>query len=177
MSVQENQLTRHDDESFVSCSVESFEATIEQLSEFARIGRGWCISQLAGRVESDASLCGVGDDEANLWLLSQSHEGLILAIRIEGSADAVNAGEGVDLLTIQTSLQIDMIETILSIEPIDHASLNRLNHHHRGVEVGLLVHVIDNPIDKATQEIAFTKLDDSLRCMALRSRASVQCFK
>ena len=79
----------------------------------------------------------------------------------------------VDFLSVQASLKIDVIEAVLAVEPIHHASLDRLYNHYGGVEVSLLIHVVDNPIHKTTKEVSLSKLDNSLRCMALRSRASV----
>ena len=150
---------------------------IEQLGQLARIRRGGCIGQLAGRIKGDACFCGVADDETNLWLFRQCHECLILAVRIEGATDAVDACERVHFLAIQTTLQIDVVESVLTVEPIHHAAFDGLNHHHAAVEVGLLIHVVDNPVNKTAKEITLAKLDDSFRCMALRSRASVQCFE
>ena len=175
--VQENQLTRHDNQSLISSAIESLETTIEQLRELAWIGRSGCVSELAGRVESDARLSGVADDKTNLWLLCQCHECLILAVWIEGTTDAVDACERVDLLSVQATLQIDVVEAILPIKPIHHSLLDRLNHHYRRVEIRFLIHVINNPVHKTAKEVSLAKLDDSLRCMALRSRASVQCFE
>jgi len=80
-------------------------------------------------------------------------------------------------LAIQTTLQIDVVETVLTVEPIHHAAFDGLNHHHAAVEVGLLIHVVDNPVNKTAKEITLAKLDDSFGCMALRSRASVECFE
>ena len=177
MSVQENQFTRHDDQSLVSSTVECLETAIEQLRQLARIRRSRCIGQLARRVKSDTGFSGVGNDKTNLWLVCQCHESLILAIRIECTANAVDASERIHLLSVQATLQIDMVEAILTIEPIHHTVFDRLNHYHAGVEVSLLIHVVNNPVHKTTEEIALSKLDDSLRCMALRSRASVQCFE
>ena len=177
VSIQEYQLTRHDNQALISSTIERLEATIKQLREFARIRRSRCIGEFAGRIKCDASLSGVRDDKTNLRLFCQCHESLILAVWIKGTTDAVNASEGIHLFTIQSSLQIDVIEAILTIEPIHHTLLDRLHNHYRRVEVCLLIHVIDNPVHKTAKEVSLAKLDNSLRCMALRSRASVQCFE
>ena len=130
VSIEEDELTRHDDESLRLIALESLEATIEQLNELAWIAGCRSIGEFASRVESDTCLSGVGNHETNLWLVSQSEECGVLSVRIERTADAVDAGEGVHLLAIETSLEIDMVEAVLCVEPVNHTTLDRLNNNY-----------------------------------------------
>lgn len=141
----------------------------EELRQLARVGRSWSVGELARRIECDTGLRSVRDDETNLWLLSKSHESLILRIRIEGAADDVDTSELVYSLTVLTALKVHVIEAVLTVKPVNHAALNWLNDNDRAVEVGLLIHIVDNPVDKSTKEVALTKLDNSLGHHALRS--------
>ena len=59
MSIEENQLARHDDESLFGISVEGLETPVEQLRELARIAGGWGVAQFAGGVKVDARFGGV----------------------------------------------------------------------------------------------------------------------
>ena len=70
-----------------------------------------------------------------------------------------------------------MVEAVLAVEPVYHASLDRLHYNHAGVEVSLLIHVVDDPVDEAAEEVSFAKLDDSLRRMAFGGCARVKCFE
>ena len=106
-------------------------------------------------------------------MFGQGHECPVLAIGVDGTADAINAVDAVDHLACQSALQVDMIHAVLAVEPVNHASFNRLHNYHTAVEVGAVVHFLNYPIDEATQEVAFTKLDDTLWCLALWSRAAV----
>ena len=130
VSIEEDELTRHDDKSLRLIALESLETTIEQLNELAWIAGCRSIGEFASRVEGDASLSGVGNHETNLWLVSQSEECGVLSVRIERTADAVDAGEGVHLLAIETSLEIDMVEAVLCVEPVNHTTLDRLNNNY-----------------------------------------------
>ena len=93
VTIEEDEFARHDDETLRGAAVESLIAAIEQLHEFAGIAAGRSIREFAGGIESDTSLCRVGDDKTNLWLVGQCHECCILAIGIEGTADDVDTCE------------------------------------------------------------------------------------
>jgi len=70
-----------------------------------------------------------------------------------------------------------MIKPVLPVHPVDHTALDGLNYHNRRVEIGLLVHVVDDPVYKGTQKITFSKLNDSLWHNTFWCRALVKCFK
>jgi hypothetical protein len=93
MAIEEDQLARHDDKALLRIALEGLETTIEELGELARIRRSRSIGELACVIECDTSLSGVRDHEANLRLLSKSHEGCILAIRVKSTADDINTVE------------------------------------------------------------------------------------
>lgn len=120
MAIEEDQLTRHKNETFGRITIEALKAVIEQLHQFARIRRGGSISELAIGVESDACFSGVGYDETHLGLLCQCHISLELMIRIKGTTNDIDAFQRIDSLPFKTTLQIDMIKTVLSIEHIYH---------------------------------------------------------
>ena len=176
VSVQEDQLARHDDKTLRLVALEGLEAAVEQLGQLAWIGRGRRVGKLAIRVESNAGFGRVGDDEADFRLVGQGHEGGVLRIGVQGAADAVYARQGVHSLAVQASLQIDVIEAVLAVEPFYHTLLDGLHDYDTAVEVGLLVHVVDDPVYKRAEEVTFAKLDDSFGCCALGSRQLVQCF-
>ena len=155
VSVQENQLARHDDEAFLRVAAESLEAAVEQLCQFARIARCGRVAQFAGRVERDARLGGVGDDETDLGLVCQSHERCVLCVRVQRAADHVDTVHAVHGLAVLTTLQVHVVQAILAVQPFCHTFLDRLNHYNAAVEAGLLVHVPYDPIHECAEEIAF----------------------
>ena len=148
MAVEEDELTRHENQALVGVTVEEFVAVEEQLNELSGIGRGRSVGKFATVVVGNAGFSGVADDETNFWLLGQCEESVVLRIRIEGAADDVNAGQCVDRLAIFLALKVDMIETVLLVEPVHHTAFDRLNDYNAAVEIGLLVHVPDNPVYK-----------------------------
>ena len=176
VTVQENQLARHKDQTFLRIAVECFVATEEQLNELARISRCRGIREFAGIIKRDSGLGGVRNHETDLRLVGKSHEGCVLAVRIQRTADHVNTLERVDCLAIQTALQIHVIEAVLTVEPLHHSFVNRLNNYYRTVEVRLCVHVPYDPVNKCAKEVTLAKLNDFLRHHALRSCELVQCF-
>lgn len=98
MAIEEDQLTRHKNETFGRITIEALKAVIEQLYQLAGIGRGGSVGKLATRVERDTSLSGVGYDETHLWLLSQCHISLELMIRIKGTTNDIDAFQRIDSL-------------------------------------------------------------------------------
>ena len=173
VTVQEYELAGEDNQALGGITVEGLVAAIEQLHELARIAAGRSIFELARRVEGDTGLCGVGDDEANLGLVSQGHEGSVLRIGVQGAADDVDALQGVHGLAILTSLQVDVVQAVLTVEPLGHTSFNRLDDDYRTVEVGLLVHVPDNPIYERAKEVTLSELNHLLGHYALRCKLLV----
>ena len=91
----------------------------------------------------------------------------MLCVWVNAAGDDVDTVKLVDRLTILTTLEIDMVEAVLTVKPLYHTSVNRLNDNNRAVEVCLGIHVPYNPVNKSTEEITLTKLDDSLRCHTL----------
>ena len=176
MPIEENQFTRHDNHSFVGGSMEILVTVEQELNQLAGIAGCRLVCKLAGFIKGNTSFSGVGNDKSHLGLLCQSHESLMLCVGVEGTADSINTCQRVDWLTIFFSLQIQMIEAILSVEPVNHAVFNRLNYNDRSVEVCLLIHVEDNPVNKGAEKITFSKLDDSLRHSAFGGCTLVQGF-
>ena len=78
VTVEEDELTRHEDEALLGVTVECLETTIEQLSQLTWIRRSRSVGELAVRIESNSSLGGVRDHETDVWLLSQGHESCVL---------------------------------------------------------------------------------------------------
>ena len=101
-------------------------------------------------------------------MVGQCHEGCVLRIGVQTAADDVNTLQRVDGLAVLTSLQVYMIEAVLGIEPIGHTFLDGLYDNDASVEVGLLVHVPDDPVNERTEEITFTELNYFLGHHALR---------
>ena len=176
VSVQENQLARHEYKSLRRIAVEGLIAAEQQLNQLARIGRSRSVGELAAVVEGDTCLGGVGDDETNLRLLCESHERPVLGVRVQRTRDNINTLQTVHCLTVQTALQINVIQAVLTVEPLYHTFLDRLNNSYRTVEIGLCVHVPNNPVHECAEEVTFTKLNDLLGSHALRRRPLVQCF-
>jgi len=173
VAVQEDELAGEDDEALRGVAVKGLIAAIEQLHELAGIGTGGSVLQLAGRIEGDAGLGGVGDDEADLGLVGQRQEGSILRVGVQRAADDVDTLEGVDGLAVLATLQVNVVETVLGVEPVDHTVLDGLYDDDRSVEVGLLVHVPDNPINECAEEVSLAELDDLLGHHTLRSKLLV----
>ena len=150
VTVQEDKLARHDDKTLLRITIKELVAVEQQLNQLAWVAAGRSICKLALVVESDTSLCSVRDYEANLRLLCQSHVSQILCVRVDGTADNIDTLKAIYSLAIETTLKVYVIEAVLTIEPIYHTALNRLNYYYRTIEVGLLVHVPYNPVYKCT---------------------------
>ena len=93
MTVQEDQLTRHDDQALLRITLEGGVTTIQQLHELAGIRAGRSIAQLTSGIKGDTSLCSVRDHKTNLRLICQCHEGSILTVGVQRTTDHIDTGE------------------------------------------------------------------------------------
>ena len=96
----------------------------------------------------------------------------MLCVRINTTTYNINTVELVHSLAIETSLKVYVVKAILTVEPLNHTAVDRLNDNDRTVEICLGIHVPYNPVNECTEEVTLTKLDDSLwhytlRCSAL----------
>ena len=96
----------------------------------------------------------------------------MLRVRVDSALDNVDTVELIYRFTIETTLKINVVETVLTIEPRNHTLVDRLNYDYRAIEIGLSVHVPYNPVNESAKEVSFAKLDNSfwhytLRCSAL----------
>ena len=96
MPIEEDELAGHDDHALGGVTREVLVTVEQQLDELAGIAGGRRVGQPAVRVEGDARLRGVGDDEAHLRLFGECQESLELRVGIEGAADDIDARERVD---------------------------------------------------------------------------------
>ena len=108
VSIEEDELARHENKTLGRIAVESLVAAEEQLHEFARIGRSRSVGELAAVIESDTCLGRVGDDETDFRLLCERHECPVLGVGVQRTRDDIDTLEAVDSLTVQTTLQVDM---------------------------------------------------------------------
>ena len=176
MAVQEYQLAGEDDEPLRHVAVKRLVASVQQLHQFAGITAGGRILQFATGVEGDARLGGVRYHEAHLRLVGQRHEGRVLRVGVQCAAYHVYALYRVHGLTVLAALQVDVVQAVLPVQHVHHTLLDGLHHHHRAVEVSLLVHVPDNPIHKCAQEVTLAELYHLFRHHALRSELFVKWF-
>jgi len=66
-----------------------------------------------------------------------------------------------------------VVQAVLTIQPLGHTFVNRLYDNNATIEVGLLVHVPNNPINESTEEVTLTKLNHLFRHNALWSEVFV----
>ena len=160
LAVLEDEFARENDESLVRSTLEVLVAMVQQLRQLAGIGRGGSVVKLAGRVEGDARLGRVGDDEAHLRLLGELQVTLEVLIGAQAPADDVDQVHAVHGLPVLQALQVQVIQAVLLVEPADHALLDGLDNDHGAVEIGFLIGLPDDPFDERAEEVPFSELDD-----------------
>ena len=69
-----------------------------------------------------------------------------------------------------------MIQSVLRVQDIDHSLFYRLHDNDSSIEVCLLVCIPYDPVDKGSQEVAFSKLNHLFRITDGLSRIPVQYF-
>ena len=176
MPIQEDQLARKDNQTFVFFSVKCLVAVIKQLRQLARIGRGRRVLQLASRIECYSCFRRIWNDETYLRLFCQFHKSGKVRIRIQCAAYHIDPGKAVDFFTFVQPLKIDMIQAILCVQHVDHSPVDGLDHHDTAVKIYILVHFLDNPIHECPEEIAFSELDDPFRMQHFTGSFFIQLF-
>ncbi len=177
LAVFEYQLAREEDHALGRIALEELVPMVQELGQFAGIGGRGGILELAGRIEGDARLGGIGDDETHLRLLGQLHISLEIGIGVDSPADDINQVHAVHRLAVQESLEVQMIQAVLLVQHIDHSAVDGLDHHDGSVKVRLLVGFPDDPLDESPQEVAFAELDDLLGILfRLRCSRTIQSF-
>ena len=91
----------------------------------------------------------------------------MVSVGVHGAADAIDELQRVHGLAINEALQVDMIETVLSLQTVSHALCDGLDNDDRSIEIGALVHLPHNPIDECAKKVAFAKLYDALGALRL----------
>ncbi len=66
-----------------------------------------------------------------------------------------------------------MVEAVLRQQTFDVAAATGLDDDDITIEIGLLIHVGDNPIGETTEEVAFAKLNDAIGAINLCSGLAV----
>ncbi len=70
-----------------------------------------------------------------------------------------------------------MIHVVLSLEQTHGKTVGlTLHDYYRRVEVGAVVHILDNPVYKRAEEVSFAKLYDTFRRMGLGSCQTIEKF-
>ena len=95
----------------------------------------------------------------------------MLCVWVNTTANNVDTVELIYSLAIETALKVDVIEAVLTVEPLYHTAVDWLNDNDRSVEISLGIHVPYNPVNECTEEVSLTKLYYSfwhytLRCSA-----------
>ena len=95
----------------------------------------------------------------------------MLCVRINTTTYNINTVELVHSLAIETSLKVYVVKAILTVEPLNHTAVDRLNDNDRTVEICLGIHVPYNPVNESAKEVSLTELDYFLRHYTLRCSA------
>jgi hypothetical protein len=67
------------------------------------------------------------------------------------------------------------VQAILGAQRRREIALNGADNHHTSVKIGMFVKQVDLPVDKRTQEVAFTKLNDTFWVESTGKITTVEC--
>ena len=102
---------------------------VEELYELAGVGGGRGVIELAGRVEGDARLCGIGYNETDLRLFCQFHVCVEVAVGVDAAADDVYHLYRVHLPALVDALKVQVVESVLFVEHVHHALFDGLHDY------------------------------------------------
>ena len=174
LAVFEDELAGEDDKALVCGAFEILEAVIEKLGELAGIAACGLVGELAGGIEGDAGLGGVGNHKTDFGLFGKFEVSLKVLVGVEAAGNHVNEVQAVHGLTVLKALEVEVIEAVLLVEPAYHTFLDGLDNHHGTAKVRLLVGLPDNPLDECTKEVSFSKLNHFFSVLlCLRRRFAV----
>ncbi len=170
LAVVVNQLTSKNDEAFAWLSAELLETTIQELGKLCRIGGRRSFGELTGLIICDTSLCSVAGDEAQFRIVGTCHYSFVICIAVQAAAHTRNHALLIDLLAVLETAQVQCVQAVLIVDNLCKIKCSRwgsdwLYQNNLGVKACVLVHHVDEVINKCTHEIAFAELQNAFRCM------------
>ena len=135
----------------------------QQPGQLGGEGGGRAVVKATGGIVDDACLRGVGNHEPQFIAAHKIQQLPPLGEHVQCSADAPDEPSLIDYLTVEPSPQIQLIQPVLPVDAPRLAGGGWRDDHHAAVKVRLFVHLIDEIIHKASQEVAVPKLQDTLR--------------
>ena len=108
-AVLKNQLAGEDYETFALVALEILVTVIQQLGQLAGIGACGSVGKLAGGIERDAGLGGIGDHETHLGLLCKGQICLEIFVGVEASGHHIYQIHTVHRLAVLQALEVEVI--------------------------------------------------------------------
>ena len=133
-------------------------APVQEHGELAGEAGRRRIVKLAGGVEDDAGLGGVGHQEAEVGILGLIQQTLEVLIGVIAALDAGDDTLAVHLLAILAAPEEQGVQALLGVDHGSKARGDGLGQHHLAVEAGLLVHHVDEIIHESAEEVALAEL-------------------
>lgn len=120
---------------------------------------------LAGGIEDDARLGGVGDDKAQIRIFGAIEQDAPIPLRIEAAGSAGNHAGALHWLSVLAAAEDQRIQPLLRGVEVGGLGMAAagLHQHHLGVKARGLVHLVDEVLHKGAQEIALAELQHALR--------------
>ena len=153
-----DKLAREDDEAFEA----QFPALMQEERKLRGESGGRRVVRLAGGIEGDAGLGGVGDHKAQLRLARAVEELFPIALWVETAGGRGNDARCFHRLAVLAAAQDQGVEPVLLAEAIGRLGVTAagLHQHDLGVKAGFLVQLIDKVVGKGAKEIALAELHD-----------------
>ena len=135
-----------------------FEPLVEKRGQLARKAGRRRVVRLAGGVEHNARLGGVGHQKAQIRVFGAVEHGFVFLIGIEAAGHAGNDPFAVDRLFVFPAPQEQGIKPLLVVDELRQTRRNGLDQHHLAVKARLFVHLVDKAVHKGPQEISLAEL-------------------
>ena len=127
---------------------------IQKLGQLSREGCRGCVGKLACRIEGNAGLGSIGHNETSLRVFSQSQEGCMVNVWVDGSGDTSYLLHRVYGFAPKHSLKIDVVTTLLQHETLQRVTRTGL---HDGYAIA---QALGYPFHKSTKEVTLAKLNN-----------------
>ena len=159
IAVVVDQLAGQDDKALKS----ELPALIEQQSKLCGEAGGRSIVRFAGRIISNAGLRGIGSDKTKLRIFGAGEVFLKLLGDIQAAGNTGDDAPALHSFPVLPAAQKQRIQPVLWGETGVEAGGGGLRQHNFCVEPGLLVHNVNEIINKGAQEVSFSKLQHAFR--------------
>ena len=158
LAVVVNQLAGQHDDALLAGLV----AVVQHLGQLCGEAGRRAVVLLAGGIINDTGLGGVGNDDFQVVAGGNVHHLFVISffIRVQAAGYTGDHALVIDLLAVFAAAQVQGVQALLFVDHLGQAGGDGLNQNALAVPVSFFVGKVKPVVNKGTQEVALTKLQN-----------------